>query len=151
MESDKVFTGISPVKIQWGKKEIFWLSGIWVAFIVFSYRATSFIPIVTLAVFTIISIVIRLPVFQVKIYIKISNGILSIQNKDGILWTSQLKDIVSIELEESKKSFPAFSYKALLIRNNKEDSYFLPLDSIGFEGVKPAELVDELNQFKDRV
>jgi hypothetical protein len=151
MESEKVFTGTSPAKIDWGQKEILWVIAIWVVFIVISYRESSIIPIVILAVFSLISLIVRLPVFQDKTFIKISDGMLSIEKKYAVLWASQLKDIVSIELEESRKTIPVFSHKALLIRNNKEDSYFLPLDDVTFNGMEPVELVVELNKLRKRV
>ena len=62
-----------------------------------------------------------------------------------------MKDITAIELEESEPALSTASGKALLIRNNKNDSYYLPLDGITFEGLEPTGLVEELNEIRKNV
>ena len=137
METTKTFTGISPSKLKWGKSEILWLAAVWAVFIIWSYRWASFIPIIVL---------VRLPGFARKVEIKISDEALSIHEANAVLWTTRLEDITSIELEESKRAITKATNKALLIRNNKNDSYFLPLDGMTFEGLEPNQLVESLNQ-----
>ena len=142
----KTFTGTSPTKLKWGRSEILWLAAVWIAFIIWSYMWASFIPIIVLAVMTLISVLVRLPGFARKVEIKISDEALSIHEANAVLWNTRLEDITSIGLEESKRAFSKATNKALLIRNNKNDSYFLPLDGMTFEGLEPGQLVESLNQ-----
>ncbi|MES9945190.1 MAG: hypothetical protein ABW080_09570 [Candidatus Thiodiazotropha sp.] len=150
MEIEKTFIGSSPPKIQWSKSYLIWFGCLWLAFIVFSYVNSSFIPILTLAVFSLISFILRLPVFEGKTYIKVSGGILSIHDKNSVLWRTSIKDITSIELEERGKIIPSVAQRALLIRNNKNDSYYLSLDGVTFKDQDPNQLVHELNEIKNK-
>lgn len=150
METEKTFIGSSPSKIQWSQRYLIWFSFLCVAFIVISYMNSTFIPIITLAVFFLISFSLRLPIFERKTYIKVSGGILSIHNRNSVLWKTDVKDITSIELEESEQTIPSVTQKALLIRNNKNDSYYLPLDRVTFKDQDPNQLVHELNEIKNR-
>ena len=72
----------------------------------------------------VIFFILRLPIFERKIYIKINNGELSIYSKNTILWKTLLKDITSIDLEVGKRLIPTVAGKAILIRNNINDSNF---------------------------
>lgn len=148
MEAEKTFTGTSLSKIRLGTKSIPWIGAIWLAFILWSYLESSFIPIIVVAVFSALALLLRTPAFRRTIHIRVSGDRLSIHSKGAMLWETLLRDITSIELQESKRTMSATSSKALLIRNNKDDSYFLPLDDIEFEGVEPAGLVEELNEIK---
>ena len=82
-----------------------------------------------------------------NIYIIIRNERLSIHTEDAILWSTLLKDIVSIKLEggEDKRFFSLALQRAMVIRNNKNDSYFIPL-GIEFNSLSPDKLVEELNE-----
>jgi hypothetical protein len=151
MEIEKTYIGSSPSKIQWSKSHLVWFGCIWLAFIVFSYVNSSFIPIIILAFFSLISFILRLPVFECKIYIKVSGGILSIHDKNSVLWGTRIKDITSIELEESGKITPSVAQRALLIRNNKNDSYYLSLDGVTFKDEDPNQLVHELNEIINKL
>lgn len=148
MEAEKTFTGTSPSKIRFGAKSILWIGTVWLAFILWSYLESSFIPIIILAVFFALALLMRIPAFRKKIHVRVSGDRLSIHSKGALLWETPLKDITSIDLKESKRTMSATSSKALLIRNNKDDSYFLPLDGIEFEGLEPAGLVEKLNEIK---
>ena len=146
MEIKQTFTGISPTGFKWNKNEILWLVSVWVAFIVWAYLWESYVPVIVLAVLTGIAFLIRLPGLKRKIEIKISDNALSIHEGNAVLWKTGLQDITSIELEEKQRAFSKATNKALLIRNNKNDSYFLPLDGMAFEGLEPDELVENINQ-----
>ena len=148
METEKTFIGSSS-KIKWSKSYLIWFSFLWLAFILISYVNSTFIPVITLAVFSLIVISLWLPIFEGKTYIKVSGGILSIQDRNSVLWKTNIKDITSIELEESNKIIPSITQKALLIRNNKNDSFYLSLDGITFEDQDPHQLVHELNEIKN--
>jgi hypothetical protein len=150
METEKTFIGTSPPNIKWGGKEIVWVISMLVASIIWSYMASTPIPAVIYIAFFALSLLLRLPLFARKTYIKVSDGILSISSQDAVLWTSVLKDITTIELEESSGARQVVANTALLIRNNRGDSYLLALDGITFEGLKPAELVGQLNEIKNR-
>ncbi len=147
METRKTFTGSSPPKFRWNKKEILWLVSVWIAFIIWSYIGSTFFPVIIVAVLSIVAILIRLPGLETKTCIKIGDETLSIHSEDAVLWRTDLKGITSIELEENERAFTSATNKALLIRNDKNDSYFLPLDGMTFEGFEPDELVEQLNQF----
>lgn len=146
MTIKQTFTGSSLSKFGWGKNEFLWLVSVWVAVIIWSYLWSSIVPIIVLAVLSIISIAIRLPVFESKTCIKISDDTLSIHGEDAVLWKTQLKDITSIELEERERLFTKATNKVLLISNSKNDSYLLPLDGMKFEGLNPNELTEKLNE-----
>ena len=146
MEAEKTFIGTSPSKIHLRKKDFLWAGSIWIGFIILSYWASSFIPIIVLAVVFIFSLLMRLRPFQRKIYIKIGGGTLSVHSRNAVLWKSHLTDITSIDLEDNCRAQSAVSGKALLIRNNEGDSYYLPLGGITFEGLKPESLVKVLNE-----
>ena len=149
IEAEKTFVGTSPPDFRLAKKDILWLVLVWCGFIVWSVIDDSFFPIIVVGFFTILSVVIRLPALVGKTYIKIGNGALSVHSKDALLWKTPLQDITSIELEESERIMSATPGRALLIRNNKDDSYYLPLDGTSFEGYEPAELVNALNEIRN--
>ena len=151
MDIDKTYIGTSTSNFKWRKKDLPWLIVVWIACITWSYMESTIRPIIIIAIVSVIFFIVRLPIFERKIYIKINNGELSIHSKNAILWKTLLKDITSIDLEVSKRLIPTVAGKAILIRNNKNDSYFLPLDGVTFEGLNPAALVDELNNIKGNI
>ncbi|MCB1825281.1 MAG: hypothetical protein KDJ54_12175 [Candidatus Competibacteraceae bacterium] len=67
--------------------------------------------------------------FMVEIYI--NNEMLIIKNKESILWSKEIKKISSIEIEKAKGFF-SFVSRAMLLRCNDGDSYYIPLDNLEF-------------------
>ena len=148
MKTEITFTGTSPSRIRTGKNDVFWFGAVCIAFVVWSYLESSLVPMIIFSVFFAISLLLRTPFLQRKIYIKVGGDALSVQSENEILWKTLLQDITSIELMESKRLLSAETSKALLIRNNRDDSYYLPLDGVTFEGHSPASLVEKLNEIK---
>ncbi len=149
MDIEKTFTGTAAPNFLSGKKYLLWLAAVWLVFIAWAVIESSLFPIIVISAFSAIALVARLPVFEYKTCIKISHGALSVHSKETLLWQTDLKDVISIELEEKNRVIAGGSNKALLIRNNKNDSYFLPLDGLVFDGLEADELVQALNAIRN--
>lgn len=160
MSIDKIYTGTTKSVLperRLGKKDLPWLVGAWFISIIWACVISSPTPIINISVlsfFIFIAPTLRLyiaPILRLfvsdNIYIIIRNERLSIHTEDAILWSTLLKDIVSIKLEggEDKRFFSFAPEKAMVIRNNKNDSYFIPL-SIEFDNLSADELVKKLNE-----
>lgn len=149
MKTEISFTATSPPGIRPRNKVAIWSSLVCVAFVAWSLLTSSFIPVFVFAVFLAFFLITRTPFLQRKIIIKVGDGCLSVHGRDDILWKTGLADITAIELQESKRFLSAASGQALLIRDNRDDSYYLPLDGLVFEGHSPSSLVEALNEIKN--
>ena len=150
MNMDKIYVGIAkPTRSErrLGKKDLPWFVGVWIICIILAYTSSSFAPIAYPIVVSFMLITSNLFRGDEKSYIKIRDGWLSIHMGEVILWSTLLRDIVSIKLEgdKDKRLFFIFSRRKIVVRNNKNESYSISID-IEFNNLSPDELVEELNE-----
>ena len=94
----------------------------------------------------LITLIILIPTpefLKRRLDIVISDEILSIKEGGATLWATPLQDIISIDYE-TKGIFQLGARKAMIIRNNKNDSYYQSLDGLSFGKLKHEEVISDI-------
>lgn len=132
------------VKVALVKRDYYWIAGSWLALLVWAYVQSSYTLLIPPLVVTIL-VLLPVPGFLKKtIDIVVSDDALSIHSSEAVLWTTALRDITSIELEE-RGVFPHGVRKAMIIRNSQDDSYYLSLNGGSFGKRDVSEVIRDLN------
>jgi hypothetical protein len=150
MKSDKckTYTLESYNELVNSKQVYYMLIGSWFALLmIWALLEASFMVLVGPLVVTILVLFPTPKYLKRKINIVISDDTLSIHEGDATLWVTLLRDITSIEYVE-RSLFQLGARKSIIIRNNKDDSYYQALDGMSFDSL---EISDVINELKDLV